>query len=272
MPAPIALLTDFGLSDPYVGQMRGVLAGLAPGAPVLDVSHGVEPYNLPQGAFFLAASLPHFPEGTVFMAVVDPGVGSARRIVGLSVHGRIILAPDNGLAGLVLTGTEDVRAYDLSAHAEGGEVSATFHGRDVFAPLAARIALGEPLAALGRELDPASLERPEWASPAWDAGKAEASASVLHVDRFGNCVLNLPMAPWMERLCSSVAVSIIARGHDSTRAKAVRTYADLAPGALGLLAGSQGYLELSMNQASAADLLGARCGTALVLTVREGGA
>ncbi len=270
MPAAVALLTDFGLADPYVGQMRGVLARLAPGVPVLDVTHGVEPFNLAQGAFFLAASLGHFPRGTVFAAVVDPGVGGERRIVALEAAGRVVLAPDNGLAGLLLAGEGALRAYDLSAHAAAGGVSATFHGRDVFAPLAARIALGEAPELLGPELDPAGLVRLPWAAPGWDEARREARAAVLHVDRFGNCVLNLAVAPWAGRLCCGGPLTVRPGAGGALALRLVRTYGELEPGELGLLAGSQGYLEISMNQDQAARALGARCGEGLVVV--QGGA
>lgn len=270
MPGPIALLTDFGLADPYVGQMRGVLAGLAPGVPVLDLCHGVEPYNLPQGAFFLASSLEHYPAGTVFAAIVDPEVGTARRIVAVLAAGRTVLAPDNGLAGLVLARSEGVRAFDLTAHAGAPGVSATFHGRDVFAPLAARIALGEAPQSLGPEMDPATLVRPAWVEPAWNADRREARATVLNVDRFGNCVLNLCGGPWAGRLCCAGPLAACVDGGGALDVFPARTYADLGLGQVGLLEGSQGYLELCCNQASAAQALGARSGCAVALSVAGG--
>ena len=270
MAALVALLTDFGLQDPYVGQMRGVLARQAPGLAVVDVSHGVEPYNLAQGAFFLASSLPHFPHGTVFVAVVDPGVGTARRIVALEVAGQAVLAPDNGLLGLVLAGNVPQGAYDLSAHACGEGVSATFHGRDVFAPLAARIALGEAPESLGPELDSATLVRLPWAEARWDEEHRVAQSAVVHVDRFGNCVLGLPGGPWTGRLCCSGVLSVRVGGGRTLAARPVLAYGELTQGELGLMAGSQGYLELCMNQASAAKALGVRCAEPVTIILPGG--
>jgi len=268
MPGAVALLTDFGTADPYAGQLRGALATLAPGLAVIDLSHGVEPFNVAQGAFFLAASLEHFPAGTVFLAVVDPGVGGPRRLVALAAAGRTILAPDNGLAALVLARHPGARAFDLSEHARGA-ASRTFHGRDVLAPLAARLARGEAPQALGPALDPATLVRPAWASPAREATPegTRILAAVIHVDRFGNCVLNLDAPAWGPALGAAATISAQAAGGPALGARAVRTYADLAPGELGLLAGSQGYLELACNQAPASRALGACGATPLTLTL-----
>lgn len=189
-PRSVVLLSDFGLIDPYVGQMRGTIARLAPEVRILDLTHGVTPFNLPQAGYFLAASAPHFPEDAVFVAVVDPGVGTDRRIVAVERRRQIFLAPDNGLLDLVLQGGESFRVFDLTPDAITlGRASATFQGRDVLAPLAARLALGEPPSDLGTAMDPAGLVRSPWGRPVSEDGGV--AAQVLHVDRFGNCVLNL---------------------------------------------------------------------------------
>ena len=262
---PIALLSDFGLSDPYAGQLRASLARRAPGSQLLDITHQVEPFAVDQAAFFLAASAPHFPPNAVFVCVVDPGVGSVRRIVGAHLEtdagGQDFLAPDNGLLGLLLftPGLAPVKVYDLSRAAAGYEASATFHGRDVFAPLAARLALGEPMAGFGEPMDRADIERPDWADSS--CGPCGADARVLHVDRYGNCLLSLrasfaPPKPvaWL-RMSWGQRRGVLP----------VQTYANLAPGEIGLLAGSQGFLELAANQASAAEALGLRRGDCLRL-------
>lgn len=132
MSRTIALLTDFGLDDPYVGQMKGVLAGQAPDSRIIDVSHGVKPFCISQGAFFLAAAMGHFPKDTVFITVVDPGVGSARRIIAAEFGEQVVLAPDNGVLELAearFSGTMIVT--DLSESAAKMQSSATFHGRDI---------------------------------------------------------------------------------------------------------------------------------------------
>ncbi|GAB6058465.1 SAM hydrolase/SAM-dependent halogenase family protein [Desulfonatronum parangueonense] len=249
----IALLTDFGLDDTYVGQMKGVLAGLTPEAVVVDVSHQVRPFDILQGAFYLAASWPHFPEGTIFVGVVDPGVGTARRLVMIRRNGRMLLCPDNGLAALLLDGGDGIQAWEFALGGNlqaGREVSNTFHGRDVLMPLAAELARGGRPEDLGAALDPADLVRPEWARA--DRDGREIQAHVLHVDRFGNCLLNLALEKWPAELLAGVEL-LRPLLQPLTL---VRTYGELGQGSFGILAGSQGYWELAVNQGSAAQLLG----------------
>jgi S-adenosylmethionine hydrolase len=265
---PLALLTDFGLTDPYVGQLRAALARLAPGAAVLDISHMVEPFATGQAAFFLAASAPHFPPDAVFLCVVDPGVGTSRRIVGASVGGQDFLAPDNGLLGLLLDtpGRPEARLFDLTAAAAAYGASATFHGRDIFAPLAARLAADEPLSALGRSLKPEALVRQQWAAPQEFPGGVEAH--VLHVDRFGNCVLSL-----RQDFAFAGQVSGLSLGPgERLPLRLAGAYAELPQGQAGLLLGSQGFYELAANQASAASLLTLRPGDAARILYAEAGA
>lgn len=257
--APIVLLTDFGLDDPYVGQMKGVLATHASNARIIDLTHGVEPYVVAQAAFFLHASAKHFPLGSIFICVVDPGVGSERKVVLAQHTQRFFLAPDNGLLSLLLSdAAEDTRLFDISLAV--APASATFHGRDLLAPLAARLSLGARPEELGQEIDSAALVRGSWAEPRTEGHMM--IATVLHADRFGNLVLNLPAASWSPRLPSRGLVRIQVGplrsmgfgrpGPSRHTARIVTHYAELAPDELGILAGSQGYLELALNQASAA--------------------
>lgn len=262
---PFALLSDFGLADPYAGQLRAALARNAPGAQILDITHQVEPFAVDQAAFFLAASALHFPSNAVFVCVVDPGVGSTRRIIGAHIEteagGQDFLAPDNGLLGLLLftPGLAAAQVYDLSPAAQQYEASATFHGRDVFAPLAARLAHGESMSGLGLPMNRTDIERPAWADPS--CGPCGVDVRVLHVDRYGNCLLSLranfapPKPPAWLRMPWGQRRGVLP----------VHTYADLGPGEIGLLAGSQGFLELAANQASAAEALGLRRGDAVRL-------
>lgn len=272
---PVALLTDFGLTDPYAGQMRAALSRLAPGAAVLDISHMVEPFAVDQAALFLAASAPHYPADAVFVCVVDPGVGSSRRIVGAHIPGgahlpdpdegpggpagQDFLAPDNGLLGLVLArpGLSGARIYDLGPAAGAYAASATFHGRDVFAPLAARLSAGELMAGMGRRLSPAELIRPDWAEAKPDRDGIDAR--VLHVDRYGNCLLSVRAGLKPPRPVSGLRMSWGQR----RPVLQARSYAELPARAVGLLPGSQGFLELAVNQASAAEALGLRRGDCL---------
>src|SRR6516162_9338661 len=185
-PAPVvALLTDFGLSDGYVGVMKAVILGLAPGLPIIDLTHEVPPQDVRHGAWLLHTTWRYLPEGSVCLAVVDPGVGTPRRPVAFTAGGRCFVGPDNGLFSYVVHAAEvsaavvlDRPEYHLSP------VSATFHGRDIFAPGCGPLAGGAPRAAMGSPLDPATLI-------AFEAPRPEPRADgllghVLHVDHFGN--------------------------------------------------------------------------------------
>src|SRR5690349_20119253 len=187
-PAPaITLLTDFGTSDGYVGVMKGVMLGIAPGVTLIDLTHDIPPQDIREAAWVLHTSWRSFPAGTIFVCVVDPGVGTGRRPVALRAGGRLFIGPDNDLFSYVLAAAEPEAAVTLDDprhHLPGA--SATFHGRDIFSPCAAHLAAGVPLAALGSSLDPASLIRFAPPRPTWDSGTLRGR--VLHVDRFGNLI------------------------------------------------------------------------------------
>lgn len=251
-------MTDFGLDDPYVGQMKAVLLRMAPAAPLFDLTHGVAPQRLEQAAFFLNASLPHLPDACVVLCVVDPGVGAERRIVCLQAEDRRILAPDNGLLSLVLDQVHICAAHDLTpTQGQQHGASNTFHGRDIFAPLAARLATGVSPHDLGPEMQPERLIRLQTARPREENGRLVTH--VLSVDRFGNAILDLPAAIWAPRLTDR---SLRVAGHPL---RLVTTYADLDKGAVGILEGSQGMLELAANQASAARRLRLGIGDTVVI-------
>jgi len=225
-PPTIGLITDFGLADPYV----------APHCPVVDITHDVTPYNVPQAAFFLAASYEHFPGDAVILAVIDPGVGTNRKIICARIGDRLLIAPDNGLLALVFQRAwSDVRVFDLSSAMDApNKISHTFHGRDVFAPLAAWLALGGRPEALGPEFDPADMVTRAWSEPS--ITRHTARGHVLHIDRFGNCVLNIE--PGAIGIPSGLRL-IVPAGGELTYAT---TYADMPEGDPGLLEGSQGFL------------------------------
>ncbi len=260
-PRCIGLITDFGLADPYVGQVKGVLAKKAPNCRVVDISHDVVPFNVAQAGFFLAASYEHFPEDAVILSVVDPGVGTNRSIVCLKIDERVLIAPDNGLLGLALKNawSADIRAYDLSAAMDAPKkVSHTFHGRDIFAPLAAWLALGGAPEGLGTEMDPTDLVSRKWNQPTISPGRA--TGHVLHIDRFGNCVLNLEA----ESLGTPTKLQMVSpAGGELAYAT---TYSDMPEGAPGLLEGSQGFLEIAVNQRSAARKFGLSMNDTIELT------
>src|SRR5574340_1407001 len=187
----ISLLTDFGISDEYVGVMKGVIWGIAPQARLADITHAIQPQNILHGALVLGRAYRYFPAGTVHLAVVDPGVGTARRGIALRVGAQTFVGPDNGLFTIPMGSGEPVEAVSLDNPAYRlPAVSRTFHGRDIFAPAAAHVANGISLSALGEPVsDPVklSIPQPTRMGNTW-------LAEVLLVDAFGNLITNLPAA------------------------------------------------------------------------------
>ena len=256
MRAVIVLLTDFGHFDPYTGQMKGVLLREAPGARIVDLCHEVEAHNILQAGFLLQASYQYFPPQSIFLSVIDPGVGSSRSIVLAERENQFFLAPDNGLLSFLIDEPVSWWRIDAQAYAVGN----TFHGRDIFAPIAARLALGAAPQAIGSRIGPDMLVRRDlpWA----EIGNGAIDCTVLHADRFGNCLLNL-RADNFPDLPGTWALD------DGRSVVTAATYADLAPGQIGLLAGSQGVLELAVNQGDCARTLGLCPGQSIRLTQKD---
>jgi S-adenosylmethionine hydrolase len=242
----IALLTDFGLADPYVGMMKGVILGIAPETAIVDVTHEVPPQDVRAGAFFLAQAARHFPSGTVYVAVVDPGVGGARRALAVAAGGQIFVGPDNGLLDPALSGRGAPRAVEIREPRYLLPVrSSTFHGRDVFAPAAAHLVRGLPLSSLGpRATRLVSLRWPVVRA----VGRGERRGEILHVDRFGNLITNFAPA--------DVPRGATLRAGTFTANRLHRTYLDAAPGALVALVSSYGLVEIAVRDGSAAARLG----------------
>jgi S-adenosylmethionine hydrolase len=250
----IALVTDFGLRDHYVGAMKGSLLGLCPDAVLVDVVHELSPHDIVGGAFALLAAYPHFPDGTVFVAVVDPGVGSPRRGLALEAGAFRFVAPDNGLLGLVLAAEGGGRLHGIENRALFRPlVSATFHARDVFGPVAAHLARGLPVAEVGPPVhDPVALPLPE----VRQVGPLEWEASVIHVDRFGNLTTNLAEAA-LERMMRGAGRRDLVVEVEGAVLPLARTYADVPPGEAVALIGSSRLLEVAVNQGDASRVLGA---------------
>jgi S-adenosyl-L-methionine hydrolase (adenosine-forming) len=237
--AAIALLTDFGTRDPYVAAMKGVIAARCD-AGIVDLTHDVAPFDVWGGAFFLRDVVRFWPEGTLFVAVIDPGVGTARRILAIEHDGRTFLAPDNGVLSLV------ARPPAISVENESfflPEGSTTFHGRDRFAPVAAAIFNGTALDELGPRID--SIVTLDYEPPSYDCARAEGT--IVSVDRFGNLVTDVETArlPFF-RFALHAGGQVI----DGL----ARAYAKAGSGPF-LITGSTGCLEISVFQASAAALL-----------------
>ncbi len=248
---PIVLLTDFGLDDHYAGVLHAVLAQEAPGAERIDLLHTVPAGDVWTACFHLRCAWPYLPQHAVVLAVVDPEVGTDRKAVAVRFEHRWLVAPDNGLAAAVVDRHELAEAWVLSPQQMGlPQPSATFHGRDVFAPAAARLARGESAVALGAPAAPLSLcgnplPRPE------DDGST-VGGTVLHVDRFGNLITNLEVSMVPKRGALHCGTARIERR--------VQTYGEAPAGKVVYLQGSAGYLELAMNGSSAAATLGAQRG------------
>jgi S-adenosylmethionine hydrolase len=256
---PITFLSDYGLSDEFVGVVHGVIAEICPDAAVIDISHGVPRQDVQAGALMLARALPYMPAG-VHLAVVDPEVGARRRAVALRCGDRLLVGPDNGLLLPAAERFDGVsEAVEISASPWRLEpVSATFHGRDVFAPVAARLACGAPLASAGTPVEPAELVVLERTAP-----RQEEDALVAHVvaiDAFGNVILDAGFADLMERglkLGDAIAARAAAR---RIRGVVARTFSDVGAGVLLVYEDAGGALALAVNGGNAAALIGLRAG------------
>lgn len=252
----IALFTDFGTTDPYVAQMKGAILTIDPGARLLDVTHDVTPFDVMQGSYLLDQAAQEFPAGTIFVAVVDPQVGSDRAPILLKTGaGKFYAGPDNGLFTRLIDreGFSAAWKLDRRLYFRGGTQSATFHGRDIFGPVAAHLAQGTDPADMGTPLKLSDLEIAPSHAPAIAGGLV--SVEVLHVDHYGNVILNLTSASDAAGKLHMGNLVKINIGKDSFTGPLVRTYADSEKGKLILLYGSNGLLEISMNQGSAAQKL-----------------
>lgn len=268
MPRPITFLSDYGSSDEFAGVCRAVIARIAPEARVIDLSHGIARHDVRHGAAVLANSLAFAPAG-VHLAIVDPAVGTGRRAVAVAAaeEERLFVGPDNGLLSLALgrfgDAVEAVEISDSPARLE--PVSPTFQGRDLFAPVAARLALGEPLAELGEPFDPATLERIEPGRPEIDPG-LRLEAEVGHVDAFGNLSL-LATAADADDAGLEPGKRLRVRGpRRSDEALYALTFADADPGEMVLLVDSARSLALAVNRGDAARQLDLAPGERVLLT------
>jgi len=260
MTAPIVTLTtDFGTRDPWVGIMKGVILGIAPTARLVDLSHDVAAQDILEGALCLEAAAPFFPRGTIHLAVVDPGVGSARRAIAVRAGGQYYVGPDNGLLSLAFAqAPTPMAAVELTAaEYRLSPLSRTFHGRDLFAPAAAHLAAGVALERFGRAIaDPVRLVLPV-SQRAGDHVRGE----VLAVDRFGNLVTSLRG----EDLSGLASSKLVVEIGEVRLGAPLSAYADAPPGGLGAIVGSTGRLEIFARDGSAHAMLGRGRGAPVVL-------
>ena len=260
MSGIVTLTTDFGTRDPYVAQLKGVLLAHCEGVRIPDLTHEIAPQDVLEGALFLAAAVPAFPRGTVHLAVVDPGVGTARRAIAASVSGQHVVCPDNGLLTLLArrTDIEEVRSLE-NPSLRREPVSPTFHGRDLFAPAAAFLACGGALEELGPPVDaPVELPLPR---PRIEGERL--TGEVLHIDRFGNAITNLASSD-VEAAAGRVS-HVEAGGRQLPLA---RTYGDVPEGEALALIGSADLLEVAIRGGSAATALGLGRGSEVTIAAR----
>ncbi|MBI5582354.1 MAG: SAM-dependent chlorinase/fluorinase [Deltaproteobacteria bacterium] len=246
----ITLSTDFGRDDPYVGIMKGVILGINPRATLVDITHGFSPDRLQEAAWKLSTIIDYFPKGTIHLAVVDPGVGGARRPITVKTKTHCWVGPDNGLFSQILRAEPRAQVFHLTNDRYFLKpVSATFHGRDIFAPVAAHLSRGLSLPALGKRIsDPVLLDLPE---PLFE--KKALRGQVLYADRFGNLITNLSRELLEQYFPGKkITVRIGRRVIQGIQ----ENYAQAEPGRLLALFGSSGFLEIACNLGSAAELLG----------------
>ncbi|MBN1954509.1 MAG: SAM-dependent chlorinase/fluorinase [Anaerolineae bacterium] len=266
----ISLTTDFGVADGYVGIVKGVILSIAPAVRLVDLSHQVPPQDVRRAAFLLDAAAPFFPPDTVHLAVVDPGVGTARRAVVLRTPQGLFVGPDNGLFTCVLAEVLEWEMVELANPAYRlPQLGATFHGRDLFAPAAAHLASGVPLAAFG----PPVSEPCRFSLPCLQVEADRVLGEVLYADHFGNLITSVGRLHWQG---DDLALSPAFRPAGETRRIAVdalrlqcaghviqrvcRTYGEVGIGDLLALVGSMGFLEIAVRQGSAEQTLGVRPG------------
>lgn len=237
-PKQIALLTDFGWQDVYVGVMKGVIASINPQIPIIDLTHEIPPQDLIAGRFALLDAYAYFPADTVYIAVIDPGVGSQRKGVAIQFAGGFLVGADNGLFSGILKETPVIKAIELSntQYWRTNNPSTTFHGRDIFAPVGAHLANGVDLKQLGREISVETLV--QLSLPETEISDGRIFGCIQYIDRFGNLITNIAEKNLTSDLQVILREQIIPWG---------RTYSDGKPQELIALIGSHGYLEIAVN-------------------------
>jgi len=244
-PKIVTMTSDFGTRDHYVGAMKGVILGIAPTASIVDISHEIPAFNIAEGAFTIAQTYADFPSGSIHLVVVDPGVGSSRRAIVAASAGHLFVAPDNGVLSQVFERVDTWNVREIDSQLGLDQISTTFHGRDLFAPVAARLASGLEFDQIGPPIDDPVRLAPT--IPSGGVGR------VLHIDRFGNIVTSFVREDVGDSAGLRVG-NLIARNW-------AKPYAD-APGAGAfLIVGSSGYVEVSINCGSAAEAAGIAAGT-----------
>lgn len=256
----ITLTSDFGLNDAYVAVMKGVILKIAPDVRLIDITHAVSPQDIMEAAFVLKNTIPYFPPETIHLAVIDPGVGTERKAVALRKGDQWFVGPDNGLFSLLLNGAPPDEAVELDnpAYWETETPSQTFHGRDIFAPVAAYLSQNKQLDVLGSPVD--GLTRLQWALPIAD--KQGVRGWVVHVDRFGNCITNITRGLIDQQRNGKTVKCYVGT---SILDRIDTTYAARPSGEPLMLFDSNELLEIAVNTGNASELLNIRKGSAVNL-------
>jgi len=256
----ITFTTDFGTCDHFVATMKAVVLGIASKARIVDITHEVTPFEVVEGAYTLAQAYSYFPKKTIHVVVVDPGVGSTRRPILAEMAGQFFVAPDNGVLSMVFAREKAKVRHITNEKFMLRPVSRTFHGRDVFSPVAAHLAMGVPPAKFGKLIEDhlrLSLDKPN------RTGKRTWTGTVLKVDRFGNLITNLHIDEFSQITARPFDLNI---GLDKINRLAL-TFTECDPGEAFVIVGSSGYIEVAINQGSAAKALGCGAGSPVELAL-----
>lgn len=257
---PIVLLTDFGGQDHYVGVVKGVILSIHPTAQMIDLSHDIPPYQVTAAQFLLEQSLPFFPVGTIYVVIVDPGVGGTRRPIALRTAQTYCIGPDNGVLTPVLSQITEAIVLDNPTYWRTPQPSQTFHGRDIFAPVAAHLSRGVPLGQLGEPLDPRTLVT--WGLNPTVPTPIGWQGQIQYIDHFGNLISTIAASTMTAGVIRQVKLgeTVIPGG---------RCYGDVPVGDCVALVGSHGYVEIACHHSSAARVLGAKIGDKVYVAIQS---
>lgn len=255
----ITLTTDFG--SLYPASMKGVILSINPDATIIDITHSIPPANIESGAFALYSVVKYYPPGTIHVAVIDPGVGTDRKAIVVRASGHYFVGPDNGLLlpAAILLG--DVEVYEIQSELIPDEISSTFHGRDIFAPVAAYISKGMDLKDIGK----ITKEYIDLDFSGYEIQKDFIRTKVIYIDDFGNIVTNIPAEHLLKSVIQGTNLSIAGRPIPF-----LRTYGDVSKGEMLSLIGSHGFFEIAVNQGSASKLLHLKNGNEITIGIMSG--
>jgi hypothetical protein len=258
----IALLTDFGLADAYVGVLKGVISQINPHIPIIDITHQIQPQNLFNASFCLVSAFPYFPTDTIYIAIVDPGVGSQRKAICLGCpNGSYLVGPDNGIFTGILNQIEGIEARELNNqnYWRNREPSGTFQGRDIFAPVGGHLASGADFTKLGNPIPLESLVKLPLVP--YQLTSEGVDGAIQHIDHFGNLISNIPATLVAGKSWSVEAYKITIKSHS--------TYSDQNQGELLALISSDGWIEIAVNGGSAAKTLEFNLGDSILVKMRS---